>query len=91
MLSPLAFPFGSYLVTDVADDGREIPFPAVLDRYERHFARSGNAEPAYCSALGRRLESLRKEFGFPRGNVKREVITTGADEVLEEQLALLPG
>ena len=66
-------------------------FPDILARYERHFARSENAEPAYRDALARRLEQFRQEFGFPRGNVKRPVITTGVDDVLEEQLALLPG
>lgn len=65
-------------------------FPDLLERYERHFARSGNAEPAYCKALSRRLERLRKEFGFPQGNEKRPMAASATDDVLEEQLALLP-
>lgn len=48
-------------------------FPALLARYERHFARSSNAEPAYRAALTRRLTNLQVEFGFPTGGMTRDV------------------
>lgn len=65
-------------------------FPELHERYQHHFARSESANPAYREALSQRLEGLREEYGFPRGNEKRLVLVMGRDDMLEEQLALLP-
>ena len=48
-------------------------FPELLSRYEHHFARSSNAEPAYREALSRRFQKLQIEFGFPTGGFTRDV------------------
>ena len=64
-------------------------FPELLTRYERHFARSSNAEPAYREALTRRLEKLQVEFGFPVGGRTRDVdAISESDAQLAEQMAL---
>lgn len=64
-------------------------FPELLSRYERHFARSRNAEPAYRRALSRRLRGLQEEFGFPVGGMTSDIdATSGADVQDDEQMAL---
>ena len=40
-------------------------FPALADRYERHYARSEGASPAYQRALAHRLHELQRRHGFP--------------------------
>ena len=65
-------------------------FPELLPRYERHFARSSNAEPAYRKALVERLTRLQVMFGFPTGGMTRDI--DGSSEPgaeLSEQTALL--
>lgn len=62
-------------------------FPELLERYERHFARSSNAEPAYRKALTERLTKLQVEFGFPAGGRTRDI--DGSDAAVDEQMALL--
>jgi DNA repair photolyase len=67
-------------------------FPELLARYERHFARSSNAEPAYREALTRRLTKLQVEFGFPAGGKTRDIepmYATDADAAVDEQMALM--
>ena len=67
-------------------------FPELLSRYERHFARSSNAEPAYREALTRRLTKLQVEFGFPTGGRTRDIepmYATDADGPDDEQMALI--
>ena len=67
-------------------------FPELLPRYERHFARSSNAEPAYREALTRRLTKLQLEFGFPTGGRTRDIepmYATEADIEADEQMALI--
>jgi len=67
-------------------------FPELLARYERHFARSSNAEPAYREALTRRLTKLQLEFGFPTGGRTRDIepmYATEADIEADEQMALI--
>ena len=65
-------------------------FPELLSRYERHFACSSNAEPAYRAALSRRLENLQKEFGFPTGGKTSDVgAMNEADMQHDEQMALV--
>jgi len=67
-------------------------FPELLSRYERHFARSSNAEPAYREALTRRLTKLQVEFGFPTGGRTRDIepmYAADADAAADEQMALI--
>jgi len=40
-------------------------FPALADRYARHYARSEGASPAYQRALAARLHELQRRHGFP--------------------------
>ena len=64
-------------------------FPELLGRYERHFARSRNAEPAYRQALSRRLHGLQEEFGFPVGGMTSDIdAMSGTDVQGDEQMAL---
>jgi DNA repair photolyase len=62
-------------------------FPALLARYEKHFARSTSAEPAYRKALTERLTKLQVEFGFPIGGMTRDI--DGSDVPVDEQMALM--
>jgi DNA repair photolyase len=39
-------------------------FPELADRYERHYAASEGASPAYQAALKRRLQELQQAHGF---------------------------
>jgi DNA repair photolyase len=65
-------------------------FPELLSRYERHFARSTNAEPAYQKALMERLTKFQVEFGFPAGGRARDIdAINGMDSEAEEQMALM--
>ena len=65
-------------------------FPELLSRYERHFAHSSNAEPAYRKALTRRLTRLQLEFGFPTGGMTRDIdAINGADAEADEQMDLM--
>ena len=65
-------------------------FPALLSRYERHFARSSNAEPAYRKALTDRLSRLQEKFGFPTGGMTRDIDgDDSADAAMDQQMALL--
>jgi DNA repair photolyase len=40
-------------------------FPALAERYARHYARSEGASPAYQRALAVRLQELQRQHGFP--------------------------
>ena len=40
-------------------------FPALAERYARHYARSEGASPAYQRALAARLQELQRRHGFP--------------------------
>ena len=40
-------------------------FPALAERYARHYARSEGASPAYQRALTARLQELQRRHGFP--------------------------
>jgi DNA repair photolyase len=40
-------------------------FPALAERYGKHYDRSDSASPAYQSALKRRLHQLQRAHGFP--------------------------
>jgi DNA repair photolyase len=40
-------------------------FPALAERYARHYARSEGASPAYQRALANRLHELQRRHGFP--------------------------
>jgi DNA repair photolyase len=42
----------------------EKEFPALYERYRRHYSRSDIASPRYQEALTRRLNALRQAFGF---------------------------
>ncbi len=39
-------------------------FPALVERYERHYARNDNAGAAYTKALGARFHALCRKHGF---------------------------
>ncbi len=67
-------------------------FPELLARYERHFARSSNAEPAYREALSRRIRSLQQQYGFPTDrNAAGQLMTdeTTAGEIETAQFMML--
>lgn len=64
-------------------------FPELLARYEKHFARSSDAEPAYRKALTARLTKFQEEFGFPTGGMTRDTGATGQDADDHEQMDLL--
>jgi DNA repair photolyase len=40
-------------------------FPALAERYARHYARREGVSPAYHQALSARLDELRRRHGFP--------------------------
>jgi DNA repair photolyase len=40
-------------------------FPALAERYARHYARREGVSPAYQQALARRLHELQRRHGFP--------------------------
>ncbi|HEX6104960.1 MAG TPA: radical SAM protein [Gemmatimonadales bacterium] len=46
-------------------------FPELTARYERHYARSEGASPAYQAALRRRLEELQRVHGFSADEGRR--------------------
>ncbi len=61
--------FGSALRLGPAARQRFLPilareFPDLAGRYERHYAHSEGASPAYQAALKRRLEELQRVHGF---------------------------
>jgi DNA repair photolyase len=49
----------------------EREFPHLADRYHSHFQNRFYVTPEYQQALGKRLRSLQKEFGFPVGEDTR--------------------
>ena len=47
-------------------------FPALAERYARHYARREGVSPAYQRALAARLRALQERHGFPLdGGMKR--------------------
>jgi DNA repair photolyase len=67
-------------------------FPALAERYARHYARSEGASPAYQRALSARLQELQRRHGFPVADgYKRQRRLEGKDvrAAPEEQPVLL--
>jgi DNA repair photolyase len=68
-------------------------FPALAERYARHYARSEGASPAYQRALAARLHELQRRHGFPEDEGrKRRHQLEGKDvrvPAAEEQPVLL--
>jgi DNA repair photolyase len=68
-------------------------FPALAERYARHYARSEGASPAYQRALAGRLHELQRRHGFPVDEGRRRRHQLEGREVrtpaAEEQAVLL--
>jgi hypothetical protein len=67
-------------------------FPALAERYARHYARSEGASPAYQRALTARLQELQRRHGFPVADGykrQRRLEGTHVRAAPEDQPALL--
>jgi hypothetical protein len=67
-------------------------FPALAQRYARHYARREGVSPAYQRALGARLRALQERHGFPLDggmNRRREREERERDATPREVQALL--
>ncbi|MEO6056746.1 MAG: radical SAM protein [Gemmatimonadales bacterium] len=68
-------------------------FPALAERYRRHYARKEGASPAYQRALAARLHDLQRRHGFPVDEgMRRRQQLEGRDRrgpAAEEQARLL--